>query len=82
MQIEFKLFATLRDYLPNGAVKNAITLEVAENTTPYQLIDRYFVPRSEVHLVLINGVYADEAGRDMPMRANDTLAVWPPVAGG
>ncbi|WP_423909924.1 MoaD/ThiS family protein [Candidatus Spongiihabitans sp.] len=82
MQIEFKLFATLMGYLPDGAVKNAITLDVAENTTPYQLIDTYCVPRSEVHLVLINGVYVDEAGRDRPLKSHDTLAIWPPVAGG
>ena len=82
MQIEFKLFATLMDYLPHGAVKNAITLEVAQDITPYQLIDAYSVPRAQVHLVLINGVYVDEAGRDQPMKPNDTLAIWPPVAGG
>ncbi len=82
MQIELKLFATLMCYLPHGAVKNAITLEVAENTTPHQLLDRYFVPRGEVHLVLINGIYVAEAGRDLPMKSNDTLAIWPPVAGG
>lgn len=82
MQIEFKLFATLMCYLPDGAVKNAITLEVAENITPHQLIDRYSVPRSDVHLVLINGIYVDETGRDLPLKSNDTLAIWPPVAGG
>jgi molybdopterin converting factor small subunit len=82
MQIEFKLFASLMDYLPKGAVKNAITLEVAENTTPNQLIDFYSVPQADVHLVLINGIYVDAAGRDLPMKPDDTLAIWPPVAGG
>ncbi len=82
MQIEFKLFASLMDYLPDGAVRNAITLDVAEDTTPNQLIDRYSVPRAEVHLVLINGIYVDIDGRDNPLSPNDTLAIWPPVAGG
>lgn len=70
------------DYLPEGAVKNEITLDVDEPTTPNQLIDKYSVPRSEVHLVLINGVYVDQTDRDMPLKQNDTLAIWPPVAGG
>ena len=82
MQVTFKLFATLMDYLPQGAVKNTIQLEVAEDTTPNQLIDAHNVPRKEVHLVLINGIYVDESGRDQPMKPNDTLAIWPPVAGG
>ena len=82
MQIEFKLFATLMDYLPEDAVKNAVILDVAEETTPNQLIDHYSVPRSKVHLVLINGLYVGKDKRDTPMQSNDTLAIWPPVAGG
>ena len=82
MQVTFKLFATLMDYLPDGAVKNAVRLDVLDSTTPNQLIDEYQVPRKEVHLVLINGIYVDESGRDLPLKPNDTLAIWPPVAGG
>lgn len=82
MQVNFKLFATLMGYLPANAVKNAVTLEVKGNTTPNQLIDQHFVPRSEVHLVLLNGVYLNEADRDTPLKPDDTVAVWPPVAGG
>jgi len=70
------------DYLPEGAVKNSIKLDVADNTTPNQLIDYYAVPQAEVHLVLINGIYVDASGRDNPMNPDDTLAIWPPVAGG
>lgn len=70
------------NYLPSEAVKNVVALDVEEGTTPYQLIDRYAVPRNQVHLVLINGVYVDESGRDCPLKENDTLAIWPPVAGG
>lgn len=82
MQVTFKLFATLMDYLPDEAVKNAVQIEVASSTTPNQLIDEYKVPRNQVHLVLINGVFVDESGRDLPLNPNDTLAIWPPVAGG
>lgn len=82
MQVTFKLFATLQDYLPDHAVKNAVSLEVEDSTTPNQLIERFSVPQSEVHLVLVNGVYLDPTGRDQPLKSNDTLAIWPPVAGG
>ncbi|MDD9858243.1 MAG: MoaD/ThiS family protein [Gammaproteobacteria bacterium] len=82
MQITFKLFATLMEYLPAAASKNSVTLEVGDAVTPNQLIDRFSVPRSQVHLVLVNGVYLAEADRDKPLREGDALAVWPPVAGG
>ena len=83
MRITFKLYATLSDYLPPDAVQNAVELEVPEDTTPHEVIDRHCVPRELTHLVLINGVYADEDARDRPgLKDGDTLAVWPPIAGG
>lgn len=82
LRITFKLFATLMDYLPPAAHKHSVELEVAEAVTPNQLIDRFQVPRAQVHLVLVNGVYVPEAERDKPLQEGDALAVWPPVAGG
>ncbi len=82
MQVQFKLFASLADYLPDSAVKNAVWLEVDNNTTPNQLIEQHAMPKPEVHLVLLNGIYLEDAARDTPMKEKDTLAIWPPVAGG
>ena len=83
MQIKLKLFATLTDYLPTGAVKNEIALAVDERTTIDQLIDRFNLPRSLVHLVLINGVYIYPDERLGKTFVNgDVLAIWPPIAGG
>ena len=82
MQVTFKLFATLMQYLPAGASKNAVELEIAPGTTINQLIDQYKVPHSEVHLVLLNGLFLQEADRNRPIEEGDTLAIWPPVAGG
>lgn len=70
------------DYLPPAAHKHSVELEVAEAVTPNQLIDRFQVPRAQVHLVLVNGVYLPEAERDRPLVDGDALAIWPPVAGG
>ncbi len=53
------------------------------NETVDQLIDRQQVPRKDVHLVLVNGTYLDECQRSTRvLTAGDTLAIWPPVAGG
>jgi len=83
MEIKLKLFATLTDYLPANAVKNQIALAVDERTTIDQLIDRFNLPRSLVHLVLVNGVYIYPEERLAKTFSNgDVLAIWPPIAGG
>ncbi len=82
MKVQLKLFATLMVYLPPGAEKNAVTLEVEEGTTLDQLIDRHRVPREQVHLVLLNGHFIQPTERDRALSEGDALAVWPPVAGG
>ncbi len=83
MHITFKLYATLTEYLPDRTDKHAIQLDVPDETTPNQLIDRFNVPRAMAHLVLLNGIYMNPSDRDSSnLKEGDTLAIWPPVAGG
>ncbi len=83
MKITLKLYATLRHHLPKDAVENATTFNTDDHTTPFNVIDRFQVPRESAHLVLLNGVYVSPADRDQPvLKEGDTLAIWPPVAGG
>ncbi len=84
MKITFKLYATLTDLLPAGANANAVDIEIPDDTTLNQLIDKYRVPRELAHLVLLNGVFICTEDRDQSgvLKAGDVLAIWPPVAGG
>ncbi len=83
MRITLKLFATLGDHLPAGAHENAVEIELPDDATPNDVIDRYGVPRKMAHLVLINGIYLAPDHRDEERLTNgDVLAIWPPVAGG
>lgn len=83
MQIRVKLYASLAEYLPAGAVKNEADLEVADSTSPTQVILRLGVPEKMCHMVLINGVYvAPEERSEKQLEPGDHLAIWPPVAGG
>lgn len=83
MQLKFKLYAGLSEYLPPDARENTFQLELPENTTAHNVIDQFNVPRELAHLVLLNGVYLKPDERDQPvLHDGDTLAVWPPVAGG
>ena len=84
MQITFKLYASLTDYLPAEARRhNLVTLEVADGATIAQVIEPYGLPMKLVHLVLINGVYVPPEHRaSRALVAGDVLAIWPPIAGG
>jgi len=83
MRIRFKLFANLSDRLPPGAEKNLVVIEVPDGATPHQIMDIRGVPRERVHLVVLNGVFVLPHQRDsLALSENDTLALWPPVAGG
>ena len=83
MKLTFKLFATLSEYLPPGAHENAVQIDIPDNASLTWIIDKYHVPRELAHLVLVNGVFACSADRDKTiLKEGDTLAIWPPVAGG
>lgn len=83
MQISFKLFATLGDYLPPSARYNQIALDLAPGTTVSQVIEAHALPPKLVHLVLINGHFVPpEARADRALLDGDVLAIWPPIAGG
>ena len=83
-KVTFKLFATLQDYLPAEARKtNALTLDLADGTTVAQIVERFALPLKLVHLVLIDGTFIAPADRaDRVLKDGETLAIWPPVAGG
>lgn len=83
MNIQFKLFAMLKDYLPEGAKGNQVTLAVDEGTTAQDLIERYKLPPQLTHLVLVNGHYIEPDKRTTTrLNDGDALAIWPPIAGG
>jgi sulfur carrier protein ThiS len=84
MRITFKLFATLQDYLPSEAKKtNSLSLDISETRTVAQIIESFNLPEKLVHLVLIDGRFVPPGERaSRLLRDGETLAIWPPVAGG
>lgn len=83
MNITFKLFANLTEYLPAERKYNAIELEVEPQTTIGELVRRFNLPEKQVHLVLVNGHYIEPGLRAAhALQDGDVLAIWPPVAGG
>lgn len=84
MQITFKLYASLTQYLPPDARQgNQMPLDIAPDATIADIIAPFNLPMKLVHLVLINGVYVAPAERaSRTLQAGDVLAIWPPIAGG
>ena len=83
MHLTVKLYASLGQYLPASAVKNKLEVEVPQDTTPNQILQRFNVPQELAHLVLINGVFTLPKERNNKvLQEDDVLAVWPPIAGG
>jgi sulfur carrier protein ThiS len=88
MRITFKLFAMLADHLPaqvDGNVRegNIVSFDVPEGTTVQQVVERFSLPAKLVHLVLIDGRYVEPGERaSRVLVEGETLAIWPPIAGG
>lgn len=84
IKIIFKLYAGLAQYLPEGASNHRVEVAIKSSETVNELLLRYNVPLEQAHLVLRNGVYVqpDEREQQGFFQEGDTLAIWPPVAGG
>jgi sulfur carrier protein ThiS len=84
VKITFKLFASLQDYLPVEAkARNALELDLLDGTTVEQVIERFGLPLKSCHLVLIDGHFVPPNERSSrSLMDGNTLAIWPPIAGG
>jgi len=84
MKIEFKLYASLGEYLPPAVRRdNRMTLDVPDGATIREVAAPFGLPEKLVHLVLVNGVYVPPEQRAThALKEGDVLAIWPPIAGG
>ena len=70
-------------FLPDHARDHSVSAELPDGATIYDLMDKYKVPRAQAHLVVCNGLFVPPSQRDAyTLQDGDTVALWPPVAGG
>lgn len=84
MKVALKLFASLAERLPPEARGgHRLELEVEEGATVLDVIRRQGIPEAQCFLVLVDGAWVGPSERaTRPLSEGETLAVWPPVAGG
>ncbi len=84
MKIEVRLFANLREKLPD-ALRGRATLELIDAASLQDLLDSLEIEPRMAQMVLVNGVQAprDPSAREaLQLSAGDIVAIFPPVAGG
>jgi molybdopterin converting factor small subunit len=74
MEIEVRLFASLRQY---GNDKSRIRLQEGANVSDF--IDKLGVPPSEVAIILVNGRHARQ---DQRLHDGEAVSLFPAIAGG
>lgn len=84
MKVTLKLFASLADHLPPEArASHALALDVPPGTTVRDVILRQRLPESVCAIVLVDGEWVARSDRGtLALSEGQSVAIWPPVAGG
>jgi hypothetical protein len=81
MKIFVKLYATLRQYVPDSAaITKSEGIDVAEGTTVGQVMGMLSLPDNLRVLSLLNGVHCRE--KETILKEADTLLLYPLMSGG
>ena len=74
MKLEIKLFASLQKFMPN-----AEKIKLDDNCTVIELLEKIGINSSEVAITLVNGRHVQ---LDQTLHDGETVAIFPPIAGG
>ena len=79
MEVEVKLFATLREYLPKGSGQFSCKMEIDGQTRIKDILVSLRIPTEIPKIILVNGVHGKP---DQVLKKGDVVSLFPPVAGG
>jgi molybdopterin converting factor small subunit len=84
MQIKLKLFMRFKEYLPESGENGITQHEIAEKSTFKDLLNDIGMPIEEDKIIVINGIShkQGEEANALQLKNNDTVAIFPPIAGG
>ena len=79
IEVEVRLYATLRKYSPETGVGEPVILQMPEGASLADLLVRLGVPKSEMKTAFVNNRQQDE---DYRLCDGDRVAFFSPIAGG
>jgi len=79
MQLEVRLYATLREHAPAGAIAGVFFLSLPDGVTVKELLDEIGISEEKVHMRMVNGVGVADGH---VLKDNDRVGLFPPVGGG
>jgi len=83
MRIHVKTAGLLGKYLPQGSERNRAELDVADGSTPIDVMQQLGVPLEGRYLISVNGTALPvDARAGHRLAEDDSLAIMPPLSGG
>ena len=83
MRVHIKAAAALREFLPVGAVKGKIEMDVEEGTTPADIIHLLGIPAERRLMVILDGTMVTRPDLNViKMKESQTLSLNPPIQAG
>jgi len=79
MKVKVRLFANLRDYVPEAKIGATLEVELREGACVRELVDHFRLPLELVKLVYVNAIYRE---MDFQLRDGDEVGIFPPIGGG
>jgi sulfur-carrier protein len=79
MIVKVRLFANLRDYVPEAKYGSTIEVDVQSGASLKDLANQLNLPIDLVKLAYVNGIYQE---MDYQLNQNDEIGIFPPIGGG
>jgi sulfur-carrier protein len=79
VNIEVRLFANFRDYLPTGSNSFGVIKSIEGQMTIKELVREMGLPENSPKVIIVNGLHAN---LDYLLNEGDVISIFPPLAGG
>ncbi len=79
MNIRLKMYASLRKHLPGTEIGEEVKIEVEQDSTIMDILDRYTIEESLAKIIFVNGIHKTV---EYVLEENDLLVIFPPIGGG
>jgi molybdopterin converting factor small subunit len=79
IEVEVQLFFDFTQYLPHGSQNRKSIIALESGSTVQTLIDKLRLPPEMPKIILVNGIRPQNKG---VLQDGDSVAIFPPMAGG